>query len=597
MLRGQADGVKQVWRGLTFTLNQSSPMPKIISIDDKLLAKLPPRELAARFMALPAHKRLDLILERADAEEVVAALPEQDFYLAVKELGEQSAGPLLALARPEQLNHLLDIDCWRRDELVPGKALAQLEEVALANGDKFLSWLYQADFELLVLLFKNWLDVELIADEDEYHLAADADLPRQTLDGQYYFNLRYPEYEELIKSILGYLFESHRELYLELMNHVVGCLETEVEELAYRFHRGRLEDNGIPDFSDARTIYRPIQPERISAATKSPLPIETTEEAPTFALALIQEQSLFAAAIALIEEPAVRQTIQIELATVANKIVMADELDPSAAEGLRYAAEKAGAYINLALEENAGAEVGRAAAALRGFYLEDLFRLAHGRISRVQTRLAHLRQDGWLSRWPQGLNLLDQEWLEPASLLLARTPMILRQPADGRRSPMEDFIRTSADLQQAEGVVAVLEAIEPLFAAIEREWQGDWAHLDTILWRQGQIASLRTATLGTLLLTAAARQLAGGHWQHTPLPVAAWGEIFPRLSPELLETALHVHLHRLLADEAAFTRALTYLDPVLSRYRTETGSFGPGQLPEPGLVPFFLFTTRQAELG
>ncbi|MDA8163932.1 MAG: DUF6178 family protein, partial [Desulfobacteraceae bacterium] len=100
-------------------------MDKILSIEEKLLTKLPPADMAARLMAYQARRRLDLILERPDAEAVVAAMPEQDFYLSVKELGEQSAAPLLALARTEQLNHLLDLECWRRDELSAGRALAQ----------------------------------------------------------------------------------------------------------------------------------------------------------------------------------------------------------------------------------------------------------------------------------------------------------------------------------------------------------------------------------------------------------------------------------------------------------------------------------------
>jgi hypothetical protein len=574
--------------------NQRSPMPKIISIDDKLLTKLPPREVASRLMALPARKRLDLILERTDAEEVIAALPEQDFYLTVKELGEQSGGPLLALARPEQLNHLLDIECWQRDELMPGKALAQLEEIAVASGEKFLGWLYQADFELLVLLFKNWLDVELIAEEDDYQ---ELQAPRHTLDGQYYFSIRYPEYEELIKSTLGYLFENQRGFYSELMNHVLTCLETEVAELAYRFHRGRLEDNGIPDFSASRTIYRPLPPARMTPVDKGNFPADITEAAPTFALALVQEQSLLAAALAAIENQALRQVLQTEIATLANKIVMADELDPAEAESLHQAAQKAGAYVNLSLDLIASGEINRAAAALQSFYLEDLFRHAHGKIDQVRSRLSVVLKEGTLAHWPHGLNLLDQEWLEPASILLAKTPMILRQQADSRRSPGEDFIRSTSDLRQAERLVDVLAAMQPLFAAVEQEWQGNWDRLGLLLWNQGQITNARHITLGALLLTAAAWQVAGASWRHDPLPVAAWPMIFPRLTPERLETALHDHCRQLLADEEQAARAVRYFEPVLARYRTETGSFGPGQLPDPKLVPFFLFTIEPSPSG
>jgi hypothetical protein len=572
-------------------------MEKIISIEDKLLAKLPPAEMAARLMTYPARQRLDLILERADAEAVVAAVPEQDFYLCVKELGEQSAAPLLALARTEQLNHLLDIECWHRDELVAGRALAQLEEIAVASGEKFMAWLYRADFELLVLLFKKWLDVELLADEDDYHQASDTGTSRQTLDDQYYFTIRYPDYEELIKTILGFLFENHRDFYLELMNHVCNAQDSEVEELAYQFHRGRLEDNAIPDYSEARSIYRPLPPERLAAFLRSGWrAMEGEPIPPTFALALVEEQSLFAAAMAAVTEPALRRTIQIELAALANKIVIADELAPAEAESLRQAAAKAGAYVNLGLEMAGGPETDRATGALRSFHLEDLFRLAHGKIDLVHGRIAALKKTGWLARWPHGFNFLDHEWLEAAGLLLARTPLIRRSAENTHRTSGEDFIRTGKDLRIAEDLAAVLEAVAPLFAALEGEWQADWDRLDSLLWRQGQTNSLRTATLGTFVLTAAARLLAGDKWQYSPLPVAAWPEIFSQLSPRKLEAALQEHLRPLFVQEENFARAVEYFDPVLARYRTETGSFGTGQLPDPKLVPFFLFTARRQRL-
>lgn len=573
-------------------------MEKIIPIEEKLLFRLPPPEMAARLMVYPAGQRLDLILERPDAEAVVAAMSEQDFYLSVKELGEQSAAPLLALAGTSQLNHLLDIECWRRDELTAGRALAQLAEIAGASGEKFIAWLLQVDFELLVLLFKKWLDVELLADENDYHQASDSSTLWQTLDNQYYFTVHYPAYEELVRAILGFLFENYRDFYLELMTQVRNGLDAEVEELAYQFHRGRLEDNAIPDYSEAMSIYRPLPPERLTAFRRRGWPEMEGEPAPpNFALALVEEQSLLAAALAAITEPALRRALQIELAALANKIVIADELDPAEPESLRRAAAKAGAYVNLGLEAAGNLEKGKTTFPLRHFHLEDLFRLAHGKIDRIRARVAVLVREGWLARWPYGLDLLEPEWLEAASLLLAKTPMILR-PADSlRRSPTEDFIRTGKDLRRAEELAALLETLGPLLAAIEREWGGDWDRLDQLLWRQGQINHLRTTTLGPFLLTAAARLLAGGKWRYSPLPVAVWPEIFPRLSPAKLEAALREHLGLLFSQQEAFARVVKYLDPVLARYRTETGSFGASQLPDPQLVPFFLFTSRQQRLA
>lgn len=213
-------------------------MPKILSIEEKLFKNLPTAEFAGRLMAMPAPQRLAALLERSDADQVVAALPEPDFYYFVKELDLESSSSLLAMARPGQLTHLIDVDCWQGDELLAGKTLAWCEAMIAANEVKFLKWLYQIDFEFLIILFKKWLTrVEIIEDEDDYQEESDI-LPRLTVDNQYYFSTRYPVHEPLLKYILGYLFENHHGFYVALLQHTRAGLEADINELAYRFHRG-----------------------------------------------------------------------------------------------------------------------------------------------------------------------------------------------------------------------------------------------------------------------------------------------------------------------------------------------------------------------
>ncbi|NTW36486.1 MAG: hypothetical protein HGB17_10200, partial [Syntrophobacteraceae bacterium] len=83
--------------------------------ENERLEELPAAKLGQRLMELPARKRMEIILGRADAESVVAGLADQDFFVTLKELGPHDALPLLAMGTLEQLNHVLDIEWWSND--------------------------------------------------------------------------------------------------------------------------------------------------------------------------------------------------------------------------------------------------------------------------------------------------------------------------------------------------------------------------------------------------------------------------------------------------------------------------------------------------
>ena len=61
-------------------------------------------------MGLPAKRRLELIVESADAQSMVAALDANDFFHTIQEIGADDSLPLLALASVEQIDFLFDIE-------------------------------------------------------------------------------------------------------------------------------------------------------------------------------------------------------------------------------------------------------------------------------------------------------------------------------------------------------------------------------------------------------------------------------------------------------------------------------------------------------
>jgi hypothetical protein len=560
----------------------------VLSFEEKRLEKLPPRELGRYLMQLPVKQRFDLILQRADAEAVVAALAEQDFYYSLKEIGPDDGLPLLALARIDQINHILDLECWRKESILAAKGVEWLERLARASEEKLLAWLYQADFELLVSLFKNWLIVA-VGPEDVDPVEATEYLPRHTLDDQYYWETRYPQYEDFLKMLLSLLFEVHYGFYKELMNSILYAVDSEAEEEAYRFHRARLEDLSIPDFYDALEIYRSVRPGEIVANKEQALRKPEDLSPPSFALALLPREDFLSRALRQVQDADLIDTLQFELAALANKVVVADQLPPDNPEGLQRAVDKVAAYVDLGLQMQTKGNLEASVRVLREMFLEHLFRIGQAEVAKLRGRMQQVVQRGWLSRWPAGLKCLEPDWMDATELLLGKTPKLLRPATSSgltAGSPREDFFRSRQDLFRGKHIVDAIISLGPLFDALEV----DHRRVSEGLWQQGQIRAIEDITLGILIWTAAARSQLSGKWEVLPLPVSGWPTLFPALKADVMENLIRSWVDRVLPEPGHRALAEAYLGPLFEAYSTEMIPFDAQNPPDSHMVRFFLFT-------
>lgn len=562
-------------------------MAQILDLVDGRLLKLPPAELAREVMKVPARKRLELILQRSDAASVVAAMEVRDFYFSVQEIGPDDALALLAMAKVEQLTHLFDIEWWEADHVRASTAIEWLDRVERASEHNLLAWLYQADFELLATLFKKWVRVELMP-EDVDPAEARERLPRNTIDDAYFWEPLYPQYEDLLTRMLSLLFEVHPAFYRELMNTVMWAPDVEMEEDAYRFHRGRLEDLAVPDFYEALEVYRSITPQEITADKRSVEPSPEEPPPPVFAIALVPEGDLLDRALHGIRDRTLIDMIQMELASLANKVIVADRLSPDKPEALRRAVEKTVAGVNLGLELLSSGDLAVAASFLETVYLERLFRLAQTAISGVRNRVLKLVRRGWPSQWPEGMKCLDGEWLEQAELLMRRTPMLLRLGSETGPSSGEDFFRREEDVRKANRFVETVSHMGKLYEALAP----DPGMLDRKLWRAGQVSGLAEVTLGSMFVTAGAWALLDGRRRLEPIPVERWLELCPLVQSGALRDVLQ-WVQSLFGDDGVPAGVREYLDSVLATFGEAMSGFTPENPPEPQMVPLLLFTEEE----
>ncbi len=553
----------------------------VIDIDGKRLQRMEPRQVVRELMMLSPRQRMNLILDRPDAEQVVAAMPEQDFFVSVKEIGPSDALPLLALAQLDQLHHVFDIEWWDKDQVSPARALQWLSLLAQASEEKMAAWLFHADFELLVTLGKKWIRVETAPDDVDLTEVRDR-LPKYTIDDQYFWESRYPQYHDFIRSILIFLFETHRGFYREFMNHILYAPDAELQEDAYRFHRGRLEDRAIPDFYDALEIYRNLEPDDIDWNKRLVAGGDVSAPAPAFALAGVPDDNLLQRALARVRSVALVDTLQWELASLANKVVVADRLPPDDPYSLQWATSKVAAYLGLGLDLLTRGREDVADKVLKDVHLEHLFRCAATRIKRLNREARKLLQSGWLRRATHGVAVLDEPWREHFDLLLESTPQV-------KREGEEDFFRTRRDLFLAQQRLQAIAAIGPIHAQMDRA--GWLRHLDGLtLWREAQIQDPEDITLGVVLFTAAANQMVGNGPCPHPLDPALWPQHFERLDPDALEAVVRAWIREQVSDSARRQAFEPYLRELIDRYREEMQPFfATGEPPNPKLVTFFLF--------
>ncbi len=549
----------------------------IVELEERRTGKGGPAQLARQLMTIPAKRRLELILERPDAGSVVAALDANDFFHTLQEIGPDDSLPLLALASLEQVNHVFDIEWWRKDALEPAKALTWLERLLRAGDTVLFEWLSNADFELLVALFKQWIAVDTAPEDIDLVEAAES-LPPKTLDDHYFWESRYPQFDDLIMRVLSVIFEANYGFFKELMNSVIYAQPPEVEESAYRFHRARLEEHSIPDFYDALQIYKAIGPGEFTERALLEQP-DAERPAPFFALALLPAQDLFARTVAGIKDPDLLETLQAETAALANKVIVADSLNPDDARALRRGVEKTLAYINLGLELRAGANEQRTARIVRDNFLEHLFRLAQAEVAKVRGRLSATVHNGWLKSCPGGIKYLDGEWYDAAEELLAATPKISRSGPEGSALSY-DFFRTPSDLAAAGHIVDIIVTGAGELYRLMVPSPGE----------PGLQAQGEELTLGMVILTAAANLLVYGDWSPKPLPQASWPQIFPLVQPQAIGDAVREWIERFVTGEKRKSLARAYCEPILREYASETSGFLPHNPPKPELVRFFLFT-------
>jgi hypothetical protein len=469
-----------------------------------------PAALAKALAGLAAargRQRLDLILDQDDPGALVRALPADELYFTIRDIGLGDAVELVQLASAEQFRTFLDLACWVRDHVDPRRALPWLRAARSGSMDspraaaRWKAKIDKLDVELLHLALRETVRVHDLEQDPDPDLVSDRFM--QTPEHKFILEFLADGAEYMaVRGLVDDLYAENPFMATRLLSSIRWDLTSELEETALRWRTGRLADLGYPSREEALSWFaRP-------AARAATAPAGTPARPPGFFLTLGRTGSLLARASARLT-PDEREHLELELVTAANAVLVADSVDPGDLDAVRGAVDAARAFVEMGMEEAAGLDEARAAEALATTAVKALFQRGFGRVLQLKWRAERLLASGQAgsSEAPGGGQapalLLDPPLGEMLAGLARRRPLYF----PGLETPREDWGSLAAGAFEHRGFLSSAEVARTAGALALAE------QLASLAGRLG-LVSARTEgglapSLATLYLTALANERLG----------------------------------------------------------------------------------------
>jgi len=480
--------------------------------DSRRFASLSLQEQQDRVRRADPSTRYRMILEVADGRALVQSLASQDLFLTIKELGRDEVPELVSMASGEQLTAFVDLDCWRKDLIDAPEALHWLALAMTESEDKVLEAALSIDFELLVLIMRNF--VQVLRGAQAFH---DEDNPadRSKCIGGYEMEMLQPKYAKLVRSMLDCLYRLDEGFYTHLMEVLRWELPSSLEENAFQSHCERLQDLGFPDPSQAREIYAWVDPDTFDVAQYRRYPgMVETEQPPGFVLSVVRARDLLGKVLAA----GLDDASGWDLTYLANKVLVADGIDFGDREQLQDAMDKVYGYLNLALEHLCHTDEQRATQLFGDTYLLPLFRLGYSLTLQLQRQARRLLGSS-IGPWLDGV---WQQSLDIVAMGQPHCPRVLDEPSVEGSRPY----RNMSDVRRVKDLLDTADATRRLF---EEHFPFRLPVPDELDLSGCQPEEAQAVGLRHFFLTALANRLLGRGFDPTPLPAAELAALHGRV--------------------------------------------------------------------
>jgi len=423
-------------------------------------------------------RRADALLEAPDLEAAVRALPGDELYYVLHEIGLAEGADILASATSEQLAIMLDFAIWERDQLNPAAYSEWLSAIAAAPFERIGRWMKGIDSELLGLILRRGADIYDLSHGDAPEEPQGTFYP--TPDGFFVLDVRVspvvddgPDPAKALIGLVDALYRTDHEFARHIIVGAIGELDAELEESAYRWRQARMADLGFADYYEALEVYRELDPASVRIGD-APARARTIVDARPDGAALrvptaLAERmgdtdgSAFSRAAQKLTAGDELDDLRFALVALTNRVLAADRIAPGEDQAVAAVLDRLVATLDLALERLAQGDDERGAAALRTIPLARLFRLGVSLCGKVKRLALTLRREG-----PFGARAFDLAESDDATILEAVTrlrpmfPRLLDDPPSAGERPFRhlvDLARAAAAIEQAAAAQAMVRGL------------------------------------------------------------------------------------------------------------------------------------------
>ena len=567
-------------------------LEKLINMSDqeveKALSPLKFHELYEVVLNAPWEVKSKLIINSPYPEGLVRNLPPQELFLTLKASSLDVAVELLSYAKGTQIQFMFDIDAWFKDRIKAERVASWIILLFEAGEDKVLEWLRIADWDFLIAIFQKFVKVYKKPDDMELIEAMDF-LPPYTLDDFYFVEFKNESLEFYFRRMLEIIRSEMPETYFALMESVIWEIPAEVEERAYRWRNGRLADEGIPEYFEALDVYTPTHPKSLRKIDPKYLALEGEVQPSINIIVYEKPEELFIfKVLELIKDSNQINRLKKELAWLANKVIITDNVVIDEIEQVQKSLEKIWDSLNMGLEylSSENLEVGKRF--LEEHFLEDIFRVA-------QTVLRELRK--------YALRMVKSKDFDPSILKYLDQPYqgylqgILVNKLNQIKLFQPDKIGTSEEytifrkIKEVNTVRRYIEEIGYMAPIIEKIFGSPLVWINEVN-QPGRNFDVKFLSWSTLILTALANWVYKKEFVFKALPESAWKEVIKGLLEKREDKCFMKEeiKEALFNNFESFSKAEWYYEPellhsflnfVINKFENEFRYAEPDEPPEP----------------
>lgn len=458
---------------------------------DYKLANVQKKEMKLRgqrheILVSESEKALELILDSRAPASLVQSFPDQDLYYLMHKIGPDDFIPILAMAKSEQWEYILDVDAWDNDRFDLEYMNKTFDLLFKADPHRLLRWVIKEKPDFFeFFLFQN---MEIKIREHDQLPPSDSD-DYITFDDKFYFRFPdkpqlseeetdqdLPEQKEsseswdLIEKMLTTLAQMDLQVFHGLLLETRVLLPSETEEEQFRLKNIRLAEKGFLPAHEAIGIY---QPAKISSLAKRPENDSLKQEEfdsemplpPQFFSNFLQNENLFVKSLQLFNPESVLY-LELELGALINKIISADRIKLKSYEDLEKAISKACDYLNLGLEvilkKDKKPELAKNI--IQNHFLEDIFRTGSRAGIKLKTKAVNWLKNSFMNTNNLPLSFLGEDFLAVLGGLLLDRPLYYANFSSGQ---MYTDFKTDAQITETSLILKKIIALDTVLDKLD----------------------------------------------------------------------------------------------------------------------------------